>query len=104
MNAAFVAHAALFDRAIKDVLAAGCADGFGPVTQKEPRNIMPPFTLALRPPIVSQLLEQTVTQWQDALLATLALANSQLHPGSVNVIGLQMPCFGQSQSAGINRH
>ena len=32
------------------------------------------------------------------------IAYSQLHPGSVNVIGLQMPCFRQSQSAGINRH
>jgi hypothetical protein len=61
MNAAFVPHAALFDRAIKDVLAAGRTNRFGSVTQKEPRYIMSPFTLALRPPVVSQLLEQTVT-------------------------------------------
>jgi hypothetical protein len=52
MNAAFVAHTALFDRAVKDVLSAGCADRFGSVTQKEPRNIMSPFTLTLRPQVV----------------------------------------------------
>src|SRR5215472_17475304 len=98
MDAAFVPHTALFDGAVKDVLSTSCADRFGSVTQKEPRNIISPFTLTLRPPVVAQLLEQTVTQWQDTLLATLALANSQLHPGSVNVSGLQMPCFRQSQS------
>src|SRR5262249_44206272 len=104
MDAAFVAHTALFDGAVENVLSAGCADRFGSVTQKEPRNIISPFTLTLRPPVVSQLLEQTVTQWQDALLAALALADSQLHPGSVNVSGLQMPCFRQSESAAINGH
>src|ERR1700693_1637739 len=73
MNASFVPHTALFDRAVKDVLTAGCADRFAPVTQKEPRNIVAPFTSTLRPPVVSQLLEQTLTQWQYALLAPLPL-------------------------------
>src|SRR6201982_1160386 len=104
MDAAFVPYTALFDGAVKDVLSAGCADRFASVTQEEPRNIISPFTLPLRPPVVSQLLEQTVTQWQDTLLAALALANSQLHPGSVNVSRLKMPCFRQSESAGINGH
>ena len=30
MDAAFVPHTALFDRAVKDVLTAGCADRFAP--------------------------------------------------------------------------
>src|ERR1700747_858305 len=68
MDAAFVPYTALFDGAVKDVLSAGCADRFASVTQEEPRNIISPFTLPLRPPVVSQLLEQTVTQWQDTLL------------------------------------
>jgi hypothetical protein len=76
MNAAFVPHTAFFDRAVKDVLTAGCTDRFAPVTQKEPRNIVAPFTLTLRPPVVSQLLEQTLTQWQYALLATLCVGKN----------------------------
>ena len=93
MNAAFAAHTALFDCAVIDVLPGSCADRLGLVAQEEPRTVVARFTLTLCPSVVSQLLEQTVTQRQGAPLAALAIAYSHLHTGSINVAGFQIPCL-----------
>src|SRR6516162_4785642 len=104
MNAAFAAHTALFDCAVIDVLAGSRADRLGLVAQEEPRTVVARFTLTLCPPVVQQLLEQTVTQRQDTPLAALAIAYAQLHTGSINVTGFQIPCFRDTTPARIDRH
>ena len=77
MNAAFAPHAALFDRAVIDLARAAETDRLTRCfAQEEPRTVLARLTLTLCPPVVHQLLEQTLTQGQDALLGTLALAYS----------------------------
>ena len=57
VNASLATYTALFDGAAIDVLSGSCADWLGSVAQKEPRNILAPFTMTLHPPVVCQLLE-----------------------------------------------
>src|ERR1700751_2428569 len=94
MDAALAAHAALFDCTVIDLLRAAYTHRLTRcVAQEEPRTVMAGFALTLCPPVVLQLLEQTVTQRHDAPPAALAMAYSQLHPGSINIGGFQIPCF-----------
>src|SRR2546423_3280604 len=105
MDAALVPHAALFNRAVIDFLCGGCTQRLiRLLAQEEPRTVLTRLTLPLRSPVSLQLLEQTLTQGQDALLAALTMAYAQLHAGSVNVAGLQLPCFRESKSTSIHRH
>jgi hypothetical protein len=77
MKAAFAPDAALLDCTIIDFARATEADGLTRCfTQEEQRAVMASFALALCSPVVRQFLEQTLTQWQDALLGSLALADS----------------------------
>src|SRR5467141_2335673 len=94
MNAALAPHAALFDSTVIDHLRT--ADTYRltrSLAQEEPRTVMARFSLTLCSPVVHQLLEQTLTQGQDAPLRTLAIAYSQLHASSINGAGFQIPCF-----------
>ena len=77
MNAALAPDAALFDSTVIDHLRT--ADTYRltrSLAQEEPRTVMARFSLTLCSPVVHQLLEQTLTQGQDAPLRTLAIAYS----------------------------
>ena len=81
MNAALAPHAALLDSTVIDLLRAAETHRLTrSFAEEEPRTVMACFSLTLCSPVVHQLLEQTLTQRQDAPLRTL-LQRERLEKG-----------------------
>ena len=77
MNAALAPHAALLDSTVIDLLRAAETHRLTrSFAEEEPRTVMARFSLTLCSPVVHQLLEQTLTQRQDAPLRTLCVGKN----------------------------
>jgi hypothetical protein len=54
-------------------------------------------------PVVPKLGQQLWTKKDEAILSILGAANVYHHPLAIDVLDLQMQCFGNSQSCGVGR-
>src|SRR6266853_302383 len=105
MNPTFAPHATFTHRPVIDILTGAPIHGLARLSaEKKPETVPAGAPFALSPPVLFQLQEQALAQGQDSLLRTFTLPDAQLHPGTVNVFGLEVSGLGQAQSRGVDGH